>query len=52
MITLSTLDTATEQEVFDQVYLHLIEQNEQAIDENGDCFFLHLDCLELSSFES
>lgn len=39
MITLKTLPQATAQEVFDQVKAHLLQQNEQSIDEFLGCMY-------------
>lgn len=39
MITLKTLPQATAQEIFDQVARHLLTQNEQSVDEVGNCLY-------------
>jgi len=39
MITLATLKDATEQEVFDQVYVHLLTQNERSVNELSGCSY-------------
>lgn len=41
MISLLTLEDATQQEVFDQVKNHLLQQHEQAGKESG-CFYRHI----------
>ena len=38
-ITLATLDQATEQEVFDQVAAHLLTQNKESENDNGECLY-------------
>lgn len=46
MVTLKTLNQATEQEVFDQVTVHLLSQMKKATDEEGTCMYRagHLCC--------
>ena len=39
MITLKTLDQATEQQVFDQVATHLLTQNKRSANEKGECMY-------------
>lgn len=39
MITLKTLPYATEQEVFEQVAMHLLEQNQKSLDGHCECAY-------------
>ena len=39
MITLATLENATEQEVFDQAVKHLLFQNEKSESKYGECLY-------------